>query len=223
VVHDYTSALSVILHPHSPAGHLVAATSSPTALPHGRRPPPCHRRLLLLHVLPASSSPRLSAILSSSPYRYSPAPRITLSFSGLCSSFTVQASLTLACRLHSQGGGRSRWSARPRPTPKTVRACLLWRSSSFRSTRRAVCVCRSQLVPFSDAYLVGCAAKAKGKVPDKAPAASGSSFNQLLGIKGAKQESVSPPPFHLFPCIRYCNCLFVCELGIQYKLELMYH
>ncbi|GJN14126.1 hypothetical protein PR202_gb00909 [Eleusine coracana subsp. coracana] len=30
--------------------------------------------------------------------------------------------------------------------------------------------------------------KAKGKAPDKAPAA-GSSFNQLLGIKGAKQES----------------------------------
>ncbi|TVU18934.1 hypothetical protein EJB05_35054 [Eragrostis curvula] len=32
-------------------------------------------------------------------------------------------------------------------------------------------------------------AKAKGKAPDKAPAADGSSFNQLLGIKGAKQES----------------------------------
>lgn len=31
----------------------------------------------------------------------------------------------------------------------------------------------------------------KSQAPDKAPAASGSSFNQLLGIKGAAQESVS--------------------------------
>lgn len=29
------------------------------------------------------------------------------------------------------------------------------------------------------------------KVPDKAPADKGSSFNQILGIKGAKQETVS--------------------------------
>lgn len=29
------------------------------------------------------------------------------------------------------------------------------------------------------------------KAPDKAPAQSGSSFNQILGIKGAKQETVS--------------------------------
>ncbi|WVZ98099.1 hypothetical protein U9M48_043578 [Paspalum notatum var. saurae] len=32
-------------------------------------------------------------------------------------------------------------------------------------------------------------AKANAKAPEKAPAAAGSSFNQLLGIKGAKQES----------------------------------
>ncbi|AQK85431.1 Chlorophyll synthase chloroplastic [Zea mays] len=32
-------------------------------------------------------------------------------------------------------------------------------------------------------------AKANAKAPNKAPAADGSSFNQLLGIKGAKQES----------------------------------
>lgn len=31
----------------------------------------------------------------------------------------------------------------------------------------------------------------KAKAPDKAPAGSGSSFNQILGIKGAKQETVS--------------------------------
>lgn len=29
------------------------------------------------------------------------------------------------------------------------------------------------------------------QVPDKAPAKNGSSFNQLLGIKGASQETVS--------------------------------
>lgn len=31
----------------------------------------------------------------------------------------------------------------------------------------------------------------KAQAPDKAPAPSGSSFNQILGIKGAKQETVS--------------------------------
>ncbi|PNX98862.1 chlorophyll synthase chloroplastic-like, partial [Trifolium pratense] len=31
----------------------------------------------------------------------------------------------------------------------------------------------------------------KSEAPDKAPAKDGSSFNQLLGIKGASQESVS--------------------------------
>lgn len=31
----------------------------------------------------------------------------------------------------------------------------------------------------------------KPQAPDKAPAASGSNFNQLLGIKGAAQETVS--------------------------------
>ena len=41
--------------------------------------------------------------------------------------------------------------------------------------------------------MIGCAAKANAKAPEKAPAADGSSFNQLLGIKGAKQESVSLP------------------------------
>lgn len=30
----------------------------------------------------------------------------------------------------------------------------------------------------------------KAKAPEKAPAASGSGFNQILGIKGAKQETV---------------------------------
>jgi hypothetical protein len=40
---------------------------------------------------------------------------------------------------------------------------------------------------------LGCAAKPKA--PEKAPPpADGSSFNQLLGIRGAKQETVSPPP-----------------------------
>jgi hypothetical protein len=92
VPHDFTYALLVILHHHSPAGQLAAATSSPTALPHGRRAPPCRRRRLLLHVLPSSSSPPLSATLSSSPYqpyRYSPAPRIYLSLSGLCGNWQV--------------------------------------------------------------------------------------------------------------------------------------
>lgn len=32
---------------------------------------------------------------------------------------------------------------------------------------------------------------AGAKVPDKAPADKGSSINQILGIKGAKQETVS--------------------------------
>ena len=31
---------------------------------------------------------------------------------------------------------------------------------------------------------------AKAEAPDKAPAAGGSSLNQILGIKGAKQETV---------------------------------
>lgn len=31
---------------------------------------------------------------------------------------------------------------------------------------------------------------AKAQAPDKAPAAGGSSINQILGIKGAKQETV---------------------------------
>lgn len=30
----------------------------------------------------------------------------------------------------------------------------------------------------------------KAKAPEKAPASSGSGFNQILGIKGAKQETV---------------------------------
>lgn len=36
-----------------------------------------------------------------------------------------------------------------------------------------------------------CFIAVKSQAPDKAPAANGSSFNQLLGIKGAAQESVS--------------------------------
>jgi hypothetical protein len=35
----------------------------------------------------------------------------------------------------------------------------------------------------------------KPKAPEKAPPpADSSSFNKLLGIKGAKQETVTPPP-----------------------------
>lgn len=45
----------------------------------------------------------------------------------------------------------------------------------------------------------------KSKAPDKAPAGGGSSFNQLLGIKGAAQETVIPlytdPFFLLFSLI----------------------
>ena len=57
---------------------------------------------------------------------------------------------------------------------------------------------------------------AKPKAPEKAPAAGGSSFNQLLGIKGAKQETVSrpllPPPvilraLDLDVCCIGCLCL----------------
>lgn len=38
----------------------------------------------------------------------------------------------------------------------------------------------------------------KSQAPDKAPASNGSSFNQLLGIKGAAQESVSHASFIYF-------------------------
>ena len=41
----------------------------------------------------------------------------------------------------------------------------------------------------------------KPQVPEKAPAGSGSGFNQILGIKGAKQETVRPLHF----CFMYCN------------------
>ncbi|AES79526.1 hypothetical protein MTR_7g069420 [Medicago truncatula] len=38
----------------------------------------------------------------------------------------------------------------------------------------------------------------KSEAPDKAPAKNGSSFNQLLGIKGAAQESVSELQLYCF-------------------------
>jgi hypothetical protein len=38
----------------------------------------------------------------------------------------------------------------------------------------------------------------KATAPDKAPADKGSSINQILGIKGAKQETVSYPSSFLF-------------------------
>ena len=51
----------------------------------------------------------------------------------------------------------------------------------------------------------------KSKAPDKAPTGggSGSSFNQLLGIKGAAQETVIPlytDPFSIFS-LRYWKIL----------------
>ncbi|GJM88329.1 hypothetical protein PR202_ga04379 [Eleusine coracana subsp. coracana] len=130
------------------------------------------------HLLAAAAS-------SSTPFRplfrvLSPgsSPHLRLSRTGL----------TFACRFHSQGGGRSQLSARPRQTPKTVRARAA-AAPPLGSIDASSCLCwRSQLLSLSDTRLLGCAAKAKGKAPDKAPAA-GSSFNQLLGIKGAKQES----------------------------------
>jgi hypothetical protein len=197
----------------SASGCYLCASSSPWPPPTSSPPPP-----------PPAPPPRPSApplrLLSSRP---SPHLRLnrtgTASLSGLCNMCTDKARLTFACRLHSQGGGRSRWSARPRPTPKTVRDCVA-AAPPLCSIESARCSClywRSQLSRPSDACFVGYAAQAKGKAPDKAPAASGSSFNQLLGIKGAKQESVSPPPFHPFPCIRYCNGWFCGELGIQHK------
>ncbi|KAG5553091.1 hypothetical protein RHGRI_011079 [Rhododendron griersonianum] len=39
---------------------------------------------------------------------------------------------------------------------------------------------------------------AKAPAQEKAPLAGGSSFNQILGIKGAKQETVSHPSLFLF-------------------------
>ncbi|KAL6865062.1 hypothetical protein ACP4OV_016213 [Aristida adscensionis] len=45
------------------------------------------------------------------------------------------------------------------------------------------------VVRAADAKEAKAKAKAEAQAPEKAPAAAGSSFNQLLGIKGAKQES----------------------------------
>lgn len=54
----------------------------------------------------------------------------------------------------------------------------------------------------------------KSKAPDKAPAGGGSSFNQLLGIKGASQETVIPLYTHLFsfsfPSLVLGNLSFPC-------------
>lgn len=46
--------------------------------------------------------------------------------------------------------------------------------------------------------MFGCCVVVGAKVPDKAPADKGSSINQILGIKGAKQETVS-----LVCCLKY--------------------
>lgn len=46
--------------------------------------------------------------------------------------------------------------------------------------------------------LISLCVAVKAKAPDKAPADKGSSINQILGIKGAKQETVSHPFFSLF-------------------------
>ncbi|KAI8559420.1 hypothetical protein RHMOL_Rhmol04G0172500 [Rhododendron molle] len=40
--------------------------------------------------------------------------------------------------------------------------------------------------------------EAKAPAQEKAPLAGGSSFNQILGTKGAKQEKVSHPSLFLF-------------------------
>ena len=65
-------------------------------------------------------------------------------------------------------------------------------------------------------WFAGFLCAVKPKAPEKAPAAGGSSFNQLLGIKGAKQETVSrpllPPPvilraLDLDVCCIGCLCL----------------
>lgn len=50
---------------------------------------------------------------------------------------------------------------------------------------------KSDFVLVIDWYFVRLSILVKPQAPDKAPAASGSSFNQLLGIKGAAQETVS--------------------------------
>lgn len=45
--------------------------------------------------------------------------------------------------------------------------------------------------------LISLCVAVKAKAPDKAPADKGSSINQILGIKGAKQETVSHHFFFL--------------------------
>ena len=47
-----------------------------------------------------------------------------------------------------------------------------------------------QLVFFFFIWYICVLLAVKSKAPDKAPAGGGSSFNQLLGIKGAAQETV---------------------------------
>lgn len=50
---------------------------------------------------------------------------------------------------------------------------------------------------------------AKSQAPDKAPASNGSSFNQLLGIKGASQETVSHVSFFQFHFIGFREKLYM--------------
>lgn len=65
--------------------------------------------------------------------------------------------------------------------------------------------------------IVGTCVAVKAKVPDKAPAAggggSGSTINQILGIKGAKQETVSYlyAFFSPFPT-RFWMCFYASKL-----------
>jgi hypothetical protein len=112
----------VILPSYSPqttvhSKQLAAGSSS--LLPHGHLPPSRRRRrhiVLFRHLPPSSPLPVLTTpFASSQPYPL-PLWRIDL----LCMYAT--ACCTDACEVHSQGGGHSRWSARPTQTLKKVRA-----------------------------------------------------------------------------------------------------
>ena len=177
------------------------------------------------HLLAASTSSSSTAAFRPPLRLRSPAhtPHLRLNRTGTRLSLSLHASTRVdcrakfdpspdACRLHSQGGARSRWSARPRPTLKTVSTFQGRVAHPFQGVFPCPLLMRGCFGGFH------CAAKPKA--PEKAPAAGGSSFNQLLGIKGAKQETVRPhrllPPSCYSPCIGFgCMLHWVPLLGLS--------
>lgn len=73
-------------------------------------------------------------------------------------------------------------------------------NSSFRILIFRFCFFGANKFSFSDFRVnyFGLVLAVKSQAPDKAPAKNGSSFNQLLGIKGASQETVSPRNLFVF-------------------------